>query len=403
MTDVSEIITTNSLHIRFQPIVSIKHMCVFGFEALCYAEHEGKHICAAELFDSARKTNLISYLDHVCIEKAIESYSEFEYRENTLLFLNFESSQIDNESVDTEFIFSQCSKASISPKNVVIEIIESKVFNEQKLQLFVSFYKKHGFSIAIDDFGEGYSNLRRLALIAPAIIKVDKSLAENIEHDSMKNAIVSSLAKLSQNIGALFLVEGVETEGATMKAVQAGAELIQGYYISRPDLNLQKTTEQAEKSMKRIMTLTEHETVKIMKKKLMIRQKHINTMKKITQILSAASSRLFEHILLNWYQPSDNCECAYIMDEQGVQITNTIMYKTDTYKNDNKLFRPAEKWSTHFLEPYFYMPFLSGSAYITDRYISGASGKSCITITLPFPSCGKDYYFCSDFSVPPDN
>jgi hypothetical protein len=122
-------------------------------------------------------------------------------------------------------------------------------------------------------------------------------------------------------------------------------------------------------------------------------------MKKITEILSAASSSLFEYILLNWYQPAAGCECAYIMDDRGTQITNTIMYKADAGQNRNRLFRPAEKWSTHFLEPYFYMPFLSGAAYITDTYISGASGKNCITISLPFPCNGKDYYFCSDFSV----
>ncbi|MCK9169405.1 MAG: EAL domain-containing protein [Treponema sp.] len=401
MLDVSEIITTNSLHIRFQPVVSIKHICVFGFEALCYAEYKGKYIPAVELFDSAREAHLISYLDHACIEKAVQSFSEFESRENLLLFINFESSQIDDEYTDTEFIFSQCRKARISPENVVIEIIESKVLNDQKLLSFVSFYKKHGFSIAIDDFGAGYSNLSRLALISPAIIKVDKSLAENIENDSMKEAIVTSLAKLSQNIGAIFLVEGVETESAAMKAVQAGAELLQGFYISRPEQNLQKIAEQAQNTIKKIMALTDHETVKIMQKELTIRQKHIDTMKKITLMLSAASSRLFEYILLNLYQPSDNCECAYIMDEQGIQITDTIMYRTDTTRKGNKLFRPAEKWSTHFQEPYFYMPFLSGSAYITDRYISGASGKNCITISLPFPCSGKDYYFCSDFSVLP--
>jgi hypothetical protein len=136
-----------------------------------------------------------------------------------------------------------------------------------------------------------------------------------------------------------------------------------------------------------------------MKKELLIRQRHIDTMKKISEMLSAASSQLFEYILINRYQPSDNCECAYIMDAQGIQITNTIMYKADSTKSGNRLFRPAEKWSTHFLEPYFYMPFLSGSAYVTDRYISGASGKNCITISLPFHCNGKDYYFCSDFTV----
>jgi FOG: EAL domain len=400
MADISEIIDSGSLRIRFQPIVSIKHMCIFGVEALCYARFRGTVLSADELFAEARNNSTVSLLDRACIQKAVLEFSQIERRDSLLLFLNFESSQIDDDSTDTTFILSQCLKAGIQPESVVIEIIESKVINDRKLQQFVSFYKKHGFSIAIDDLGQGYSNLSRLSYIAPAIVKTDKSLTDRLDHDPIKKSILSSLATLSRNIGALFLVEGAETTGAAVAAASSGAELLQGYSVSKPGTNIPLLSKQAGENLKTIMELTQQKTVRAMHKNLIIGQKHIDEMKRITVLLTAASPLLFEHIIVNWYSPSETCECAYVLDSSGFQITDVLPCRTDQRTLPSRLFRNPEKNSAHFLEPYYYIPFLSGTPYISERYISGATGRQCITITIPFPNKDTDYYFCADFSVP---
>ena len=109
----------------------------------------------------------------------------------------------------------------------MIEINETKVQDNAVLKRFTDTYRKYGFMVALDDVGTGSSNMDRILLVKPNIIKVDISLVRNIHNDYFKQGIFKSLVNLCNRIGALVVAEGVESEEEAIQVLRLGGQMIQ--------------------------------------------------------------------------------------------------------------------------------------------------------------------------------
>lgn len=87
-----------------------------------------------------------------------------------------------------------------------------------------------GFTFSLDDFGTGYSNIVRLVSNIFQNIKFDKSML----WDESAQDILLSLTKIVREMGLNVVQEGVETKEQLDLVIEAGANLIQGYYFSKP-------------------------------------------------------------------------------------------------------------------------------------------------------------------------
>ena len=86
--------------------------------------------------------------------------------------------------------------------------------------------------IALDDMGTGYSNLERIASIKPDIIKLDRSLIQDIDREYHKQELFDFFLKLAHKIGVFVVVEGIETEAEALSCLERGADLVQGFYFA---------------------------------------------------------------------------------------------------------------------------------------------------------------------------
>jgi EAL domain-containing protein (putative c-di-GMP-specific phosphodiesterase class I) len=91
-----------------------------------------------------------------------------------------------------------------------------------------------GFKIALDDFGTGHSSLARLADLRPDIIKVDRCLIQDCDHDQTRLAIVASIIALGAQIEIKVVLEGVERLGEVEALRNVGARFMQGFYFAKP-------------------------------------------------------------------------------------------------------------------------------------------------------------------------
>ena len=122
--------------------------------------------------------------------------------------------------------------------NIPINLIELEITegmyteNTDDIQKFVNMLKKEGYSISIDDFGSGYSNLNSIANLDFDVIKLDKSLCnmEGKNNDLILDAIISIAKKTGHSV----VCEGIETKEMVDKMAKLGADLIQGYYYDKP-------------------------------------------------------------------------------------------------------------------------------------------------------------------------
>ena len=89
-----------------------------------------------------------------------------------------------------------------------------------------------GCRFAMDDFGTGYANLARLAALPFSIVKLDRSLL----HSGQERDVVlfEELLHMFHRIGLVTVAEGVETQSQALRVTRLGADLIQGFYYSRP-------------------------------------------------------------------------------------------------------------------------------------------------------------------------
>ena len=93
---------------------------------------------------------------------------------------------------------------------------------------------ERGFIIEMDDFGAGYSSLNMLTDMPLSAVKLDMLFARNIDNDPKKYYMVELIISLARYLGLSVIAEGVETEAQYRKLKDAGVDICQGYYFSKP-------------------------------------------------------------------------------------------------------------------------------------------------------------------------
>ena len=116
-----------------------------------------------------------------------------------------------------------------------IEITEGILLNTTKeTEEDFAMIKELGVSFAIDDFGTGYSNLSYLQRFNAEVIKIDKSFVDGIPASEKSAHLVNAMLLMAQAFNTKVVAEGVENEQQMLFLRDAGCDLIQGYYYSRP-------------------------------------------------------------------------------------------------------------------------------------------------------------------------
>ncbi len=92
----------------------------------------------------------------------------------------------------------------------------------------------YGVTLAIDDFGSGYSSFARLKQFPFSELKLDRSYVQNCATDSVNASICQSIVDLARAAGAICVAEGIETETERATLARMGCNLGQGYFFGRP-------------------------------------------------------------------------------------------------------------------------------------------------------------------------
>jgi EAL domain-containing protein (putative c-di-GMP-specific phosphodiesterase class I) len=91
-----------------------------------------------------------------------------------------------------------------------------------------------GFTLAIDDFGAGYSSLWRLRELPVHVIKVDRAFLDGVPSDPQACAVYAAIMQLADTVGCDVVAEGVETAAQAAFLRERGCAILQGYHFSRP-------------------------------------------------------------------------------------------------------------------------------------------------------------------------
>ena len=126
-------------------------------------------------------------------------------------------------------------KHKISAANLQLEITESAILDlNNSLTSNIQHLRDLGLSIAMDDFGAGHSSLLLLINNQIDLLKLDKSMIDDINNNIRRQKIVRSIIMLAENLGITTLAEGIENKDQWECLQSLNCTQGQGYYYARP-------------------------------------------------------------------------------------------------------------------------------------------------------------------------
>lgn len=150
--------------------------------------------------------------------------------ENRRLYIN----SISSHALDDKDFYAIVNDYGELLEKVVIEMTEQTEISEDDLDRIRVRLEKNNMSLAIDDYGTGYSNTSNLLRYDPEVVKIDRSLISGIDQNPKAQKIVSKMVEYFHSSGYTALAEGVETSEELKTMIYFGVDLIQGYYVSKP-------------------------------------------------------------------------------------------------------------------------------------------------------------------------
>ncbi len=404
--NIDEIIEGGHVVPHFQPVVSMKRRAVVGFEGLSRGVHPRQKsiISPIDLFGEAAAKGVSRDLDRLCRRKILEDFQTLYQRHPELILsLNLDASAIDKK-IWSGVLKSQVEDLGLSPQNIVIEIVESAVEDVEELQHFEESYRSAGFLIALDDVGAGHSNLNRIPLIKPDILKIDRYLVQNIHEDFYKQEVVKSLVSMARHLGTVIIAEGVETEGEASALLDMGVDLFQGYYFSRPKRHYEIDFDQIRQKLVDLGgTFKNRQIQKIGNKQFNMNRYH-SLINEIQMELAHWPVAKFGEQLSRVAKSFPSIECLYVLNENGLQVTDMIFNTSRKASRRSAMFHPLPQGADHTMRDYFYFLMnggLSKSTYVTKSYVSLTTGNICVTIGALFKDeQKKTYILCLDIHTP---
>jgi EAL domain-containing protein (putative c-di-GMP-specific phosphodiesterase class I) len=387
---IGDIITTRSTVTHFQPILSARRKSIVGLEALSRGSVEpGQLIAPKVLFQMAAQSGLSMHLERACHESAMRSFACLAERPSDLvLFLNLSLTVMRDHDATARLLREVVRASGVSSRQVALEILEGEIADMGQLCELVASFRDAGFLLVLDDVGAGHSNLDRIPLIKPDILKIDRSLIAGVERDYYKQETVKSLIGLSRTIGALVVAEGVETEEEAIVALELGADLLQGYFLALPAAVQSARGERLVLAVDRMDAVAQkfkrHMVRKIHERRIEHRRCHL-VMTQIRDQLVKATVDEFDGILTGMIHEYPDVESVYVLNEAGIQVTDTIASPQASRRDSGLMFQPMRRYADHSLQEYYYILLgVELPQYTTEPYVSAVTGSIGRTISTSF-------------------
>jgi diguanylate cyclase (GGDEF)-like protein len=221
----------------YQPMVSVGCGEITTVEALLrWPQPDGSMIGPDQFIPLAESSGLINelgkwVLQQACMFCARQRQQGFS---NLRVAVNLSVMQFkDGHLQDT--VQSALHEAGLPPQALELELTESLLIDEtDQIQNQLNSLSELGITIAIDDFGSGYSNLGYLRNFNASKLKIDRSFISSLCVTEHNERLVKAIINMATSLGLQTVAEGIEDEDTLKKLLAMGCDIGQGYYWSKP-------------------------------------------------------------------------------------------------------------------------------------------------------------------------
>ena len=234
--DLPRALTDDLLEVWFQPIFADGGTRVRSLEALIRWKH-WRHgwVPPPELVSVAAASGLAEPLLRATLAKVCRLSKAIHARDGRRIpiAINLSPREMGQGDID-RLLLSTLADHGIEPALLTVEITEEVALDMDAVQGKLANLARAGVTIALDDFGVGYSGLGALRQLGAACVKVDRSFITGIAGSPRNQDLMRAVLSLGRSFGFEVVAEGVEYEADRQALIDIGCKTMQGYLLARP-------------------------------------------------------------------------------------------------------------------------------------------------------------------------
>lgn len=216
----------------YQPVVELNTGAIIGCEALARFDDGLDDIQPTQFIPILREQHSSWPFTELMVKTVMQNLAEHpDLPDNFNISFNIFPQDIVNENV-LSLVDNESLKGSRF--TIGLEITEDEYLEHGSAQQVLNTLAHVGYSLLIDDFGAGYSNLRLVESLDCHIVKIDRSFVREIEAENVKSSVIPHVVEMAKQFGLKVVAEGVETASQAAVLKRLGVDYGQGWQLGKP-------------------------------------------------------------------------------------------------------------------------------------------------------------------------
>lgn len=235
---LEDFLARRDLRAALQPIVKLQEperqdsWEIVGVEGLARGPASSLLGQPSFLMSYAAHKQLLFEADFLCIEATLREVRRL--NRDTVTFLNVQPRSLSHPEFSARLI-AAVAEAGLPSREIVLELTEQQtIVNPAAFSATLDALRRQGFRIALDDYGEGFSNLHLFHQLRPEYLKISGIFCHDLKNDPWKRILLETTAELAARSGALTIMEAVETREDAEVLGELGLDYAQGYFFAEP-------------------------------------------------------------------------------------------------------------------------------------------------------------------------
>ncbi len=231
---LADVLKRNWVELWYQPKIDLKTKRLVGAEALVRARHPQRGIIPPGAFlPGASETDMLMLTERVIVT-ALKDWEAFAANGMSVkLAVNTPVSALVKLPI-ADILREERPTAANWP-GMILEVTEDEIIHDLKIANEVAdALRRFNCTLALDDFGAGYSSLARLRQLPFSELKIDRSYVTDCNSDRVNAGLCETIVELGQRFGLKTVAEGIETTHESHKLQGIGCDVGQGYLFAKP-------------------------------------------------------------------------------------------------------------------------------------------------------------------------
>ena len=236
LRDIEQAIAGRAIDWHWQPKVDMRNGLILGFEALVRWTHPQIGPVAADvLIETVEQSHLLESFTYLSLDVVLEQFAKVQHLlGDAAICINVSARMLERPGFVSRVV-QTTARHRVDPARVMLELTETALIaNPAQARRVIEQLHDHRISLAIDDFGAGFTSFGYLREFAVSEIKIDRSFISRFTESRFDQSLVHALVVLCESLGIPLVAEGVEDPETQAMLVAMGCHAGQGYGICRP-------------------------------------------------------------------------------------------------------------------------------------------------------------------------